>query len=622
MKVLFIYLARSIFHFGTRPLTVNEREGIRLAARFMFEQPGLLVMMLLTGLGAAVFEGGTLGILGLAVGVLTDNLLNSAITPPEFVELWLLDLLQATSHGGVFLILVGIAVIAQIIKSVLTYISTVAQVILSYGMQRNAQDRATEHVMNMAYDEINRYPSGQLSSLVDQSGIVSDIVSEVGKASRAVLMAVSYVCVMVLLSPMLTIAALFIFGIVWVVLTKVTRLLKELSAKTVKNEIRTWRWTVEYLNAPRLLRIFDSMASAEKKIKGARQQRVMAEQKSGVISAGILPAFEVVTVFGAGLFLIAGYVLAGDNAIEVVPKLFVFVLVFFRIKPQIKMLNDLRFSIVKLLPRLEVVGEFLMKYDKVFERKGGVPFSRLHESIEFRSVSFNYPGVNSEAVVDLEFILPRGKTVALVGASGAGKSTIVDLLLDLYEPTKGEILVDGRGLSTLDNSTWRGRIGVVDQEVYLLNDTILQNIGFGRDNLSKKEVEEAALTAHAHEFISQLENGYKTVVGDRGYRLSGGQQQRIALARALVHNPDILILDEATSALDSISEKLIQQAIEDMHKSRTILLIAHRLSTIDKADNILVLDEGRVVESGTKEELIHLNGTFTRLWKTQAGITI
>ncbi|SVD02684.1 uncharacterized protein METZ01_LOCUS355538, partial [marine metagenome] len=316
--------------------------------------------------------------------------------------------------------LVGIAVVAQIIKSLLTYSSTVTQVILSYGMQRNAQDKATEHVMNMAYHEISRYPSGQLASLVDQSGIVSDIVSEVGKASRAVLMSVSYLCVMVLMSTMLTISAVFIFGIIWVGLTRITGLLKELSAKTVESEIRTWRWTVEYLNAPRLLRIFDSTASAEKRIKGARLQRVMAERKSGVIWAGILPAFEVVTVFGAGLFLIMGYVLAGDSAIEVVPKLFVFVLVFFRIKPQIKMLNDLRFSIVKLLPRLEVVGEFLKTSDKVFGRKGGVPFRRLHESIEFRSVSFNYPGVNSEAVVDLEFILPRGKTVALVGASGAG----------------------------------------------------------------------------------------------------------------------------------------------------------------------------------------------------------
>ena len=217
----------------------------------------------------------------------------------------------------------------------------------------------------------------------------------------------------------------------------------------------------------------------------------------------------------------------------------------------------------------------------------------------------------------LNFDLPRGHTIALVGESGSGKSTIVNLLLDLHQPSSGEILIDGNDLAGIDSSTWRERIGVVDQEVYLLNTSIKENISFGRPDISDLDIQTAANTALAHEFIERLENGYQTVVGDRGYRLSGGEQQRISLARALVGNPDIVILDEATSSLDSISERYIQKAIEKMHDSRTILVIAHRLSTVSKADKILVLHSGNIVESGTKEELMKESGVFSNLWATQ-----
>ena len=201
--------------------------------------------------------------------------------------------------------------------------------------------------------------------------------------------------------------------------------------------------------------------------------------------------------------------------------------------------------------------------------------------------------------------------VALIGSSGSGKSTIVNLLLGLYQPTDGLIRVDEENLEDLNLSSWRSQLGVVDQEVALLNLTIAENIAFGRPLLSESDVHDAARKSLAHEFISALPNGYDTVVGDRGYRLSGGQRQRLGLARAIATHPDILIFDEATSALDSISEKMVQEAIEKMSESQTILVVAHRLSTIEKADKIVVLEGGHVVEIGTREQLLaKINGKY------------
>ena len=583
----------------------------------MLRRPGRLSLMLTTGLVAAVFEGGTLGLLGLSVNVLTDDTVLLMQELPDFLNNQLGLYLQTISRGGLFLLLIGFAVGAQIIKGLFSYVSMVAQVGLSYDLKRYGQDRATDHVMKMSYREVTKYPSGQLGSLIDQSGSISDIVTEVGKASRALLMTLSYVGVMLLMSPLLTIAAIVIFGILWVVLSRIVKVLKQLSARAIESAIDTWRWSIEYLNAPRLLRLFGTTGRAKDVIQHFRHKSIAAEKRSSLINAAILPVFEIITVFGAGVFLICGYLFSGESAMKVVPGLFVFVLVFFRLKPQVKMLSDLRIQMAKLLPRLDKVGGFLRIDDKEFEKIGGVQFKRLTSSIQFNDVGFCYDGSDSNAVSALRFEIPRGQTIALIGESGSGKSTIVNLLLDLHQPTLGEILIDGSNLGEIDSITWRERIGIVDQEVYLLNTSISENISFGRQNISDLDIQTAASTALAHEFIESCENGYQTVVGDRGYRLSGGQQQRIALARALVSNPDILILDEATSSLDSISERYIQKAIENMHESRTIIVIAHRLSTVSAADKIFVLDSGKIVESGTKNELIREGGVFSNLWATQ-----
>jgi ABC-type multidrug transport system fused ATPase/permease subunit len=223
------------------------------------------------------------------------------------------------------------------------------------------------------------------------------------------------------------------------------------------------------------------------------------------------------------------------------------------------------------------------------------------------------------ALHEVSFSVEKDRMVALVGSSGAGKSTIVNLLLRLYDATDGAILIDGVDLREYRIRDWRSRIGVVSQNAFILHESVRDNIAFGRLDASEEEIIAAAEEANAHEFITRLENGYDTVVGDDGYRLSGGQRQRLAIARAIVRRPDLLILDEATSDLDSASERQIQNALMSLRHRQTILAIAHRLSTIVMADEIIVLEEGQIIERGSHEELISLGGKYSFLFRLQSG---
>ena len=266
---------------------------------------------------------------------------------------------------------------------------------------------------------------------------------------------------------------------------------------------------------------------------------------------------------------------------------------------------------------MERVDKILMAENSILEVAQPIHVNELKSTIEFKDISFSYDG-KREVLKHINLHIKKGQTIALVGQSGSGKSTLVDLLPRYHDVQEGEILLDGINIRDLYISELRSLIGNVNQEAILFNDTFFNNIAFGVQNATQEQVEEAAKIANAHDFIMETENGYDTNIGDRGGKLSGGQRQRISIARAILKNPPILILDEATSALDTESERLVQEALERLMKTRTTIAIAHRLSTIKNADEICVIYEGEIVERGRHDELLELNGYYKRLNDMQA----
>ncbi|HET7275855.1 MAG TPA: ATP-binding cassette domain-containing protein, partial [Longimicrobiaceae bacterium] len=270
------------------------------------------------------------------------------------------------------------------------------------------------------------------------------------------------------------------------------------------------------------------------------------------------------------------------------------------------------------LAATERAFEIVDEPGEVIDRPDALPVDGFRDLIAFENVGFEY--TDGEPVLqDIDLEIRPGDVVALVGPSGAGKSTLADLLPRFHDPSSGRITLDGTDLRELRLTELRALLGIVTQETILFHDTVRANIAYGTENAAQEDIESAAQAANAHSFIMEMPDGYDTVLGERGIRLSGGQRQRIAIARALFRNPPILILDEATSALDTQSERLVQQAIDELMHDRTVLVIAHRLSTVHQADQILVLEKGRIVERGTHAELIEQAGTYQTLYEMQFG---
>jgi ABC-type multidrug transport system fused ATPase/permease subunit len=292
---------------------------------------------------------------------------------------------------------------------------------------------------------------------------------------------------------------------------------------------------------------------------------------------------------------------------------------FLRLLPMIGGFTSIKHMILTNYPSYEqVVRMNKLAYGNV-QKTGDYIFNGIDDGIEYKGVSFSYPGHNP-VLNDINMTIKKGKMTAIIGESGSGKSTLIDLLIGFYEPDKGVILADKKPLQELDIYSFRRHIGYVPQDTILFNDTVKNNILWSNEKATEEEIIEACKLANADEFIMNLSDGYDTVVGERGVRLSGGERQRIALARALLRKPELLILDEATSALDSRSELLIKSAIENIAHKTTLVVIAHRLSTIVNADFIYVLQAGRIIEQGTSAELLNNDGNFSHMAQLQ-GIT-
>jgi subfamily B ATP-binding cassette protein MsbA len=348
----------------------------------------------------------------------------------------------------------------------------------------------------------------------------------------------------------------------------------------------------------------------------AREKAGLEAQTNNAI---IPPLNEIGGVLIIALIIISGRYLFNEQLQALTTILLTYLYVLFRALPLISQINSARGSLLGNSSAVEMVADFLIRENKPFMNNGSIPYQRLESGIHFDNVQFSYPGHEELVLKGIDLWIPKGKMIALVGASGAGKSTIADLLPRFYDPTGGKILFDGQDLRDYDIKTIRKAMGIVSQETFLFNNSLRFNIAYGLTDVSDGEILEATKRANAYEFISKLPEGLDTEIGDRGVRLSGGQKQRLAIARALLRDPDILILDEATSALDTISERLVQEAIDELCRERTTLVIAHRLSTIQKAHQIVVLDKGKVAEIGNHAELLAHGGHYARLHALQFG---
>ncbi|MDB4678053.1 ABC transporter ATP-binding protein/permease, partial [Synechococcus sp. AH-551-A21] len=329
--------------------------------------------------------------------------------------------------------------------------------------------------------------------------------------------------------------------------------------------------------------------------------------------ASFLPTLMLVLIAALSLVLFQG------RNTGMLPSLVTFVLTLQRLNARLASVTKNIEALANNQGRLDRLNLVLSPEGKQFRRKGGTPFTSLEHEISFQGVGLRYKPELPPALSGLSFNLPRGRMLALVGPSGAGKSSIAELLNGLYSPTEGQILVDGMPLEKIELTSWQKRLGVVSQDTFLFNLTIAQNIALGMPWATQKDIEEACAVAQASGFIEDLPQGFNTIVGERGYRLSGGQRQRLSLARAILRDPELLILDEATSALDSHSELLVQKAIERFERDHSVVVIAHRLSTIVAADEIIVLEAGRVVQRGSHTSLLTEVGLYRQLWQQQSA---
>ncbi|NLV53393.1 MAG: ABC transporter ATP-binding protein [Bacteroidales bacterium] len=375
----------------------------------------------------------------------------------------------------------------------------------------------------------------------------------------------------------------------------------------------------ETLGGLRIIKAFIAERKMESRFEKVNNEYRNAAMKVAIRQSAAHPVSEflgtcmIVIVLWFGGYLI----FSGSASFQASDFIFYLVMLYSILQP-IKDLSKAGYSIQKGLASMERINKILKAENNIKEVANPRKIESLKDSIQLDDVCFSYTDSGQEVLHHINLNIKKGQTIALVGQSGSGKSTLVDLIPRYHDVTSGAIKIDGEDVRHLSLHALRSLIGNVNQEAILFNDTVFNNIAFGVDNATQEQVEAAAKIANAHDFIMEMENGYQTNVGDRGGRLSGGQRQRISIARAILKNPPILILDEATSALDTESERLVQDALEKLMKSRTTIAIAHRLSTIKNANEIYVLHEGEIVERGTHEELIAMNGYYKKLNDMQA----
>ena len=571
--------------------------------------PKIAIAAILFALCAAFFEGFGFGFLLAFLQSLISPTAPPFQTGVNWFDVWILGI-NASATSRLYRVS-GLILASTWIRAGFNYLTQVYTELTQQKLVDRLRKQIFEQLQAVSLSYFSKTHSGQLiNTMTGELGRLQSAFSLIAYMVTKGATLVVYAVLMFTISWQLTVIALMLFTLLAVGLSSLNARVRESSfaVSTAAGALTTI--SLEFINGIRTVQASATQDYERKRFYQSSQAMLETSMKAATHTALVRPVAEgLATTVLISMIIVAITIFVANGTLQTA-SLLTFLFILFRLVPAVHELNGNRAQLSGYGGTIANITDVLRNDNKPYLQDGTHQFAGLKTAIEFVAVDFGYEPT-CRVLKDITLTIPRGKMTALIGASGAGKTTLVDLIPRFYDPTRGHILMDGRDLNSFSIKSLRQKMAIVSQDTFIFNASVRYNIAYGLGTVSDDQVWSAARQANALDFILEMPHQFETMLGDRGVRLSGGQRQRLAIARALLRNPEILILDEATSALDSVSERLIQQSLEDISEGRTVIAIAHRLSTIIRADKVVVLEQGQIVEQGTYQELLNLRG---KLW--------